>query len=181
MAGVASVASVASVPALLTSYILRRKSPTISVRLDFHKCVHIFLLLIRKSAQCVYIYCTDSRRWRGNLDNLDKFSVQIRVSEERKISTHFWKSRGTEFVGSFQLCKYEMSDFAARYRITERCGYILDHFRCLWFWKFWSVINFLKVLSKAFWMSKCNKLKITSKHGFYVCEESLLVSKSVRK
>ena len=72
---------------------LRRKAPTISVRLNFLKCVQIFLSSKTQIG-------TDLRYWRENLDTL---SVQICVWEERKMWTHLRKSRRTEIVGSFQL------------------------------------------------------------------------------
>ena len=79
-----------------TFAVQRRKPQKISVCLEFLKCVLISFPPKRKSVQRVYIYCTDLRCWRGNLDT---FSVQICVLWERKIWTHLRKQK--EIVGGF--------------------------------------------------------------------------------
>lgn len=79
--------------------IQRRKLPTISVRPDFLKCAQIFFSSKTRTL-CVQIYCTDLCCL---LKNLDTFSVQIGVFEERKMWTHLRKSGRADIVGSFQL------------------------------------------------------------------------------
>ena len=79
----------------------RRKRSTISVRLDFLKCVQILLLskTLICSTKCLdllYRFAFITRESRH-------VSVQICILEERQIWTHLRKSRRTETVGGFQL------------------------------------------------------------------------------
>ena len=67
----------------------KRKPPTIFVRLDFLKCVKIFIFSKRKSTQ-----------WPENLDTL---SVRIYDSMRMKMWTHLGKSRRKEIVEDFRL------------------------------------------------------------------------------
>ena len=81
-----------------SSVFQRRKPPTFSVRLDFLKCVQIFLS--SKTQICtVCLY-----RFALLAINSRHISVQICVMEERKMSTLWRKSRRTEIAEGFHLC-----------------------------------------------------------------------------
>ena len=80
------------------SVLLSWKPSTISVRLDFLKCVRIFSFF--KSVQKT---CLDFLISNANPYSNSRHTVQIFVLEERNILTHLKKFRGTDFVRGFRF------------------------------------------------------------------------------
>ena len=101
------------------------ETPTISVVLDFLKCVKIFIFfktqICTESVSRFSRHYTDMRYWRENLYTL---SVQICVLKKMKILTHLSKSWRIEIVESFQLwcCDIDLSKLVSN--LTDLADWI---------------------------------------------------------